>query len=85
MSKKALVPIAEGTEEIEACTIIDILRRANIEVTVASVGNLQVTASRGVKLVADKLIDDCEDEAFDLIAPCPAGCREPSICGTVKR
>lgn len=68
MSKKALVPIAEGTEEIEACTIIDILRRAEIDVTVASVGNLQVTASRGVKLVADKLIDDCNNETFDLIA-----------------
>ena len=68
MSKNVLVPIAEGIEEIEACTIIDILRRAEINVTVASVGNLQVTASRGVKLVADKLIDDCKDEAFDLIA-----------------
>ncbi len=68
MSKTALVPIATGVEEIEATTIIDILRRADIEVTVASVGELQVTASRGVNLVADKIIDDCRDETFDLIA-----------------
>ena len=68
MNKKVLVPIAEGIEEIEACTIIDILRRAKIEVTVASVsGGLQVIASRGVKLVADKLIVNCRDESFDLI------------------
>jgi len=53
MSKRILVPIAEGTEEIEAVCMIDVLRRAGAEVTVASVDQLQVTASRGVKLVAD--------------------------------
>jgi 4-methyl-5(b-hydroxyethyl)-thiazole monophosphate biosynthesis len=68
MSKKALVPIANGTEEIEAVCIIDVLRRAGVSVTVASVEELQVTASRGVKLVADQLIGDCVDETYDLIA-----------------
>ena len=68
MSKKALVPIANGTEEIEAVCIIDVLRRAEVSVTVASVEELQVTASRGVKLVADQLIGDCVDDTYDLIA-----------------
>lgn len=68
MPKKVLIPIADGTEELEAVTIIDVLRRAECDVTVASVGNLQVTASRGVKLVADATIDDCKDMAYDLIA-----------------
>jgi 4-methyl-5(b-hydroxyethyl)-thiazole monophosphate biosynthesis len=67
MSKKILVPIANGTEEIEAVCIIDVLRRAEASVTVASVDELQVTASRGVKLVADKLIGDCVDETYDLV------------------
>ena len=67
MSKKVLVPIADGTEEIEAVCIIDVLRRAGSSVTVASVDELQVTASRGVKLVADKLITDCVDESYDLV------------------
>ena len=66
--RKVLVPIADGTEEIEAVCIIDVLRRAGAEVTVASVGNLQITASRGVKLVADCTIDSCRDDHFDLIA-----------------
>ena len=44
------------------------LRRAGAEVTVASVDGLEVTASRGVKLVADILIDDCATEIYDLIA-----------------
>jgi 4-methyl-5(b-hydroxyethyl)-thiazole monophosphate biosynthesis len=38
--RKVLVPIADGTEEIEAVCIIDVLRRAGADVTVASVGNL---------------------------------------------
>ena len=66
--RKVLVPIADGTEEIEAVCIIDVLRRAGAEVTVASVGNIQITASRGVKLVADCKIADCRDDEFDLIA-----------------
>jgi 4-methyl-5(b-hydroxyethyl)-thiazole monophosphate biosynthesis len=67
MSKEVLVPIAEGTEELEAVTIVDVLRRAGAQVTVASVGGLQVTASRGVHLVADTLISDCSGKRFDLI------------------
>lgn len=67
MSKKVLVPIADGTEEIEAVGIIDTLRRAGAEVTVASVGRLQITASRGVKIVADTLIGECTNHTFDLI------------------
>ncbi|MFN2168607.1 MAG: DJ-1/PfpI family protein, partial [Anaerolineae bacterium] len=68
MRKKVLVPIADGVEEIEAVCIIDVLRRAGAEVTVAAVGELAVTASRGVKLVADAAIDDCKDTVYDLIA-----------------
>lgn len=67
MSKEVLVPIAEGTEEIEAVTIIDVLRRAGAAVTVASVGGLQITASRGVHMVADTLISECSGTDYDLI------------------
>lgn len=67
MSKSVLVPIADGSEEIEAVTIIDVLRRAGADVTVASVGQRQITASRGVKIVADCLIGECRDRMFDLV------------------
>ena len=63
-----LVPIADGIEDIESVCIIDVLRRAGADVTVASVDGLEVTASRRVRLIADKLIGDCADEIFDLIA-----------------
>jgi 4-methyl-5(b-hydroxyethyl)-thiazole monophosphate biosynthesis len=67
MKPTVLVPIADGTEEIEAVTIIDVLRRADANVTVASVAALQIKASRGVHIVADCLIDDCKDRDFDLV------------------
>ena len=59
--KKVLVPVADGTEEIEAVTVIDVLRRAGAEVVVCSVekeGRLEVVCSRGVKLVADVNVKD---------------------------
>jgi 4-methyl-5(b-hydroxyethyl)-thiazole monophosphate biosynthesis len=68
MAKKVLVPIANGSEEIEAVCIIDTLRRAGAEVTVASVDGLQLTASRGVKIVADAKIADCTGQTYDCIA-----------------
>jgi len=68
MEKTVLVPVADGTEELEAVAIIDVLRRAGVKVTVASVtGRLQITASRGVVIVADALIEDCEDRKYDLV------------------
>lgn len=66
---KVLVPIADGSEEMEAVTIIDVLRRAGIEVTVASVmgGSKTVSASRGVVIQADAWLDDCLDKSWDMI------------------
>ncbi|XP_076942539.1 protein DJ-1 homolog B-like [Bidens hawaiensis] len=65
---KVLVPIADGSEEMEAVIIIDVLRRAKAEVVVASVGDkLEILASRKVKLVADMLLDEAAKLSCDLI------------------
>ncbi|GFY80656.1 class I glutamine amidotransferase-like superfamily protein [Actinidia rufa] len=56
-TRKVLVPIANGTEPIEAVITIDILRRAGAEVTVASVEKqLRIDTCYGMKIVADALI-----------------------------
>ncbi|MBT5387732.1 MAG: DJ-1 family protein [Porticoccaceae bacterium] len=71
MTKTALVPVADGTEEIEAITIIDVLRRAGVEVKIASVNrsqNLQISGSHSIQLVADCHIEDCVNSSWDLIA-----------------
>ena len=68
MEKSVLVPVADGTEELEAVAIIDVLRRAGAAVTVASVsGNRQISASRGVTIIADTLIEECVDKPYDLV------------------
>ncbi|GER29172.1 class I glutamine amidotransferase-likesuperfamily protein [Striga asiatica] len=68
-AKKVLVPVANGTEPLEAVITIDVLRRAGADVTVASVEErLRVDACHGVKIVADALISDCVGTAFDLIS-----------------
>jgi 4-methyl-5(b-hydroxyethyl)-thiazole monophosphate biosynthesis len=60
-----LVPIANGSEDIEAITIIDVLRRGGVEVVVASVhDSLQITAARGCKIEADILLTDLERYQF---------------------
>lgn len=68
MAKTALVAIADGTEEIEAVTIIDVLRRAGVDVTVASVTAQQITGANGIVITADCSIDACIDSSWDLIA-----------------
>jgi protein deglycase len=65
----ALIPIADGTEEMEAVIIADILRRAQGEVCMASVmpERKLITASRGVKIEADALLNQCLEREWDLI------------------
>ena len=67
--KRVLVPIADGSEEIETSCITDTLVRAGAEVTVASVeATTTCTMSRGLKIVADVLVTDLGNDEFDLVA-----------------
>ena len=66
-----LVPLAHGCEELEAVTIIDLLRRAEIHVTTASLDTgsqvSAVTASRGVVLIPDITLDEAMANDYDMI------------------
>lgn len=62
-----LVPLAQGCEELEAVTIIDLLRRAKITVITAGLDDKPVTASRGVVLMPDKQLDEILNQSFDMI------------------
>ena len=67
-AKTVLVPLGNGTEEMEAVTLIDVLRRAGANVTVASVeSDLTVKCSRDVKIVADQLIGQAAQKEYDLV------------------
>lgn len=66
-----LVPIADGSEEIETCCITDTLTRFGAEVTTASVmpgGRLACAMSRGITVVADVGIDEAASQEWDMVA-----------------
>lgn len=64
---KVLVPISNGTEEMEAVIIIDMLRRGGCDVVVAGDGDVVVCAW-GTRLLPDIMIDDiADDDTYDAI------------------
>ena len=89
--KRVLVPLAEGFEELEAVTIIDVLRRAGLEVVVASLGSSPVTGSHGIRIAADTPLAALAEQEFDMIA-LPGGMpgadhlkKDPRITEIVQR
>ncbi len=64
---QVLLPLATGFEEIEAVTVIDVLRRAEIEVTVAGLIPGPLVGSRGIRLHPDTTLDEVDPNGFDLV------------------
>lgn len=69
MTKKALVLLADGFEEIEAVCVIDILRRASIHTTVSGMDKIIITGSRDIKVQADKILAEFNEDFDALILP----------------
>ena len=68
MTIQALLPVANGSEDIETVTIIDVLVRAGLSVTTASCDDkdsLHVKLARGVNIIADCFIHEVQQQAFD--------------------
>ena len=65
--KRVLVPLAEGFEEIEAITVVDLLRRANVEVRTAALAGPRVTGSHGITVEADLTLGDVRAADYDMI------------------
>ena len=63
----ALVLLAEGFEEIEAVTIVDVLRRGDVAVTTASLAGKHVVGSHDISIEADALLDSVSVEDFDAL------------------
>jgi len=64
--------LAPGFEEIEASSIIDILRRCDVEVVVAGLKPDVVGGAHGIKVIPDKYIDEIDVKDFDAVI-CPGG------------
>lgn len=88
---RALVPLAEGFEEIEAVTVVDLLRRAGIDVRTASLAAARVTGSHGITVEADISIDLADAADYDMIV-LPGGMpgaehlkRDPRVIALLRR
>ncbi len=64
---RVLVPLAEGCEEMEAVTIIDLLRRGGIEVVAAGLHEGPVTGSRGTRILPDTTLDEALRSDYDMV------------------
>ncbi len=63
-----MVPLAPGFEDLEATTIVDILRRAGVEVVTAGLQPGLIQGSRGMRVQPDATLDEVLDREFDMIA-----------------
>jgi 4-methyl-5(b-hydroxyethyl)-thiazole monophosphate biosynthesis len=66
--KTVCVPLAPGFEEIEAVTVIDVLRRAGVKVVVAGTDPGPIRGSHGITITPDTTIDRVDAETLDMIA-----------------
>ena len=65
---RVLVPLATGFEEIEAVSIIDVLRRAEVEVLVASLSSdMLVKGANGISIQADLQVKDVSADEIDMV------------------
>lgn len=65
--KKVLVPLAQGCEELEAVTVIDLLRRAGLHVVSAGLDEQPVVAARGTRLLPDMSLDQALRQDYDMV------------------
>lgn len=63
-----LIPLAEGFEELEAVSVIDILRRGGVEVVVAGLTQGSIKGSRDIVLVPDTTLDEAMERDYDMIS-----------------
>jgi 4-methyl-5(b-hydroxyethyl)-thiazole monophosphate biosynthesis len=71
-AERILVPLAAGFEEIEAVTIVDVLRRAGLEVTLASLAPGPVRGGHGIPVVPDADLGELDLAAYTMLV-CPGG------------
>jgi 4-methyl-5(b-hydroxyethyl)-thiazole monophosphate biosynthesis len=64
---RVVIILANGFEEVEAVSLIDVLRRAGIDTVVAGLHDGHVTSARQVKIIPDTVIDTVKTDDFDMI------------------
>lgn len=65
--KRVLLFLAEGFEEIEALTVVDILRRAQVQCDMCALKDVYVTGSHGIEVKSDLNLDDVDQRNYDAV------------------
>ncbi len=65
--KKILIPVADGFEEVEMVTIVDVLRRAGLTVIIAGIKEGALRGAHQIKLIPDTTLAEVKDEEFDML------------------
>lgn len=65
--KRVLLPFTKGVEEIELIAVVDILRRAEVEVVMASLDGNPVTGRSGITIAPDAPLKDASTEVWDMV------------------
>ena len=73
-----LVPLVNGFEEIEVISTVDVLRRAGLKVVIAGMPGTMLIGDNGIKIIADKRLDDINPEEFQAIV-LPGGSGSPTL------
>jgi 4-methyl-5(b-hydroxyethyl)-thiazole monophosphate biosynthesis len=76
---RVVIPLVDGFEQIEALTVVDILRRAKVDVVTAAVGPNPVTSSHGVRVEADTSLAAVRDDADVAMVVLPGGPGTPKL------
>ncbi len=69
MAKKVVIILAEGFEEIEAITPIDVLRRAGVDLIIAGVGSKTIKGAHGIVFQTDITLDELKNLPDAIILP----------------
>lgn len=62
-----VVCFADGTEEVEALTVVDLLRRAQMEVVIAGLTDQPIRGSKGIRIMPDCRVDQVDSEAVEML------------------
>ncbi len=88
---RCCILFAEGFEEIEAITVVDVLRRADVETQMLGLTSMEIAGSHGISVSMDRLLVDAADETWDLVV-LPGGMPgavtlrdDPTVQALVKR
>lgn len=65
--KSVVLFLANGFEEVEALTVVDTLRRANIKCDMCSIGNMKVMGAHGIAVDADLIMEQLNSESYDCL------------------